>query len=113
MDRLLRGVLPQRDDLCCGHRTTRVTVPASPSTMTCWPLRSRSVAAPVPSTAGMPYSRATIELWLSGPPTSVTMPDASAKRDVQAGVVISRDQDVAVAHLTEVVGAVENARKGS
>ena len=32
------------------------------------------VATPVPSTAGMPYSRATIELWLSGPPTSVTTP---------------------------------------
>ncbi len=44
-----------------------VTVPASPSTRTSWPLASRWVATPVPSTAGMPYSRATMELWLSGP----------------------------------------------
>lgn len=36
----------------------------------------------------MPYSRATIELWLSGPPTSVTTPAAIANSGVQAGVVI-------------------------
>src|SRR3972149_6160051 len=48
----------------------------------------RRVATPVPSTAGMPYSRATIEPWLSGPPTSVTIADAIAKSGVQAGVVI-------------------------
>src|SRR3990172_10846769 len=48
----------------------------------------RRVATPVPSTAGMPYSRATIEPWLSGPRTSVTIADAIAKSGVQAGVVI-------------------------
>ena len=36
----------------------------------------------------MPYSRATMELWLSGPPTSVTTPAAMANNDVQAGVVM-------------------------
>ena len=36
----------------------------------------------------MPYSRATIELWLSGPPMSVTTAAARANNDVQAGVVM-------------------------
>ena len=36
----------------------------------------------------MPYSRATMELWLSGPPTSVTTADAMANSEVHAGVVI-------------------------
>lgn len=39
-----------------------VTTPPSPSTVMCCPLRIRWVATPVPSTAGTPYSRATIEL---------------------------------------------------
>ena len=43
-------------------------MPASPSTRILSPLAIRRVATAVPSTAGMPYSRATIELWLSGPP---------------------------------------------
>ena len=52
------------------------------------PLVIRRVATPVPSTAGMPYSRATIELWLSGPPISVTTAAARANSEVQAGVVM-------------------------
>jgi hypothetical protein len=36
----------------------------------------------------MPYSRATIELWLSGPPMSVTTAAAMANSEVQAGVVM-------------------------
>ncbi len=63
-------------------------MPASPSTRILSPLAIRRVATAVPSTAGMPYSRATIELWLSGPPMSVTTPAAMANSDVQAGVVI-------------------------
>jgi hypothetical protein len=39
----------------------------------------RRVATPVPITAGMPYSRATIEPWLSGPSMSVTTAEAIAK----------------------------------
>src|SRR5215212_7771646 len=48
----------------------------------------RLVATPVPRTAGMAYSRATMELWLKGPPTSVTTAEAMAKSDVHAGVVM-------------------------
>jgi hypothetical protein len=46
------------------------------------------VATPVPITAGMPYSRATIEPCASAPPTSVTSPTACEKSGVQAGVVV-------------------------
>jgi hypothetical protein len=42
------------------------TLPASPSIVTVCPLRMRRVATPVPMTPGMPYSRATMKLWLSG-----------------------------------------------
>lgn len=45
----------------------------------------RRVATAVPSTAGMPYSRATIEPCESGPPISVTTADAMAKSGVQVG----------------------------
>ena len=38
------------------------TLPASPSTVIICPVWMRRVAMPVPMTAGMPYSRATIEL---------------------------------------------------
>ncbi len=48
----------------------------------------RRVATPVPSTAGMPYSRATIELCDSGPPTSVTTAAAIVNSEVHAGVVM-------------------------
>src|SRR5215208_3516116 len=48
----------------------------------------RLVATPVPRTAGMAYLRATMELWLKGPPTSVTTAEAMAKSDVHAGVVM-------------------------
>ena len=36
------------------------TVPASPSNSTVWPVWIVAVARPVPTTAGMPYSRATM-----------------------------------------------------
>ena len=39
------------------------TTPASPSTVTTWPLRRRTVASPVPTTAGIPHSRATSDAW--------------------------------------------------
>src|SRR5438105_1612576 len=66
-----------------------VTTPPLPSTVMTSPLWMRCVATPVPRTAGTPYSRATIELWLSGPPTSVTTAAARANSGVQAGVVIA------------------------
>ena len=40
----------------------RMILPAVPSTVMICPVWIRCVAVPVPSTAGMPYSRATIEL---------------------------------------------------
>jgi hypothetical protein len=40
----------------------RITTPALPSTVMDWPLWILWVATPVPSTAGTPYSRATMEL---------------------------------------------------
>lgn len=63
-------------------------VPWAPSTVIVCPLVICRVALPVPSTAGMPYSRATIEPWLSGPPISVTTAEAIANSGVQAGVVM-------------------------
>jgi hypothetical protein len=65
--------------------TTR-TVPASPSTSTSWPSWSSAVAFPVPTTAGMPYSRATSAQWLRMPPVSETTAAAVAK----SGVHVSR-----------------------
>lgn len=48
------------------------TTPVDPSTSTRSPSRRRDVASPVPTTAGSPYSRATIEAWAATPPVSVT-----------------------------------------
>ena len=48
--------------------STISTRPAAPSTQTIWPSRSWVVADPVPTTAGMPYSRATIAGCDNTPP---------------------------------------------
>lgn len=47
------------------HFTHTSALPASPSTVIVCPLRMRRVATPVPITAGMPNSRATMKLRLS------------------------------------------------
>ena len=65
---------------------------------------SRCVATPVPSTAGMPYSRATMELWLSGPPTSVTTAEAIANSEVHAGVVMRATRTSPGCHQGEILG---------
>src|SRR6266702_4163226 len=62
-------------------------VPAPPSTVTTWPSCRRAVASPVPTTAGMPYSRATREACAARVPLSVTTATARANSGVQAGVV--------------------------
>jgi hypothetical protein len=49
-------------DAAGSGRAASVTVPALPSTVIVCPLRMRLVATPVAITAGMPYSRAKIEL---------------------------------------------------
>src|SRR3954468_10122137 len=47
------------------------------------------VALPAPTTAGMPYSRATTAEWLRMPPVSVTTAAATANSGVQDGAVVS------------------------
>ena len=111
--------LPACPGCCFGRRATdglddpssSVTVPASPSTWMVCPFLIRLVATPVPSTAGMPYSRATMELWLKGPPTSVTTAEARAKSGVQAGVVMPATSTL-WPHPSEVLRAAEYVRRG-
>src|SRR3954447_7626286 len=65
------------------------TVPASPSTSTMSPSAMTVVALAAPTTAGMPYSRATTAQWLRIPPVSVTTAAATAKSGVHGGAVVS------------------------
>ncbi len=51
------------------------------------PSRRRWVAWWTPTTAGMPYSRATTEPCVIIPPTSIISPPATIKSGVQAGSV--------------------------
>ena len=61
--------------------------PPVPSTRTRWPVLRRVVASWTPTTAGMPYSRATTEPWVISPPTSITSPPAARKSGVHDGSV--------------------------
>src|ERR687890_270440 len=72
-----------RAQLSFSERTR--TMPASPSTSTACPLFIVAVADPVPTTAGMRYSRATTAQWLRMPPVSVTTAAAVAKSGVHGG----------------------------
>ena len=83
-------------------------MPASPSTVICDPSAIRRVATPVPSTAGMPYSRATIELWLSGPPMSVTTAGRHGEQRGPRRGGDAGDQHVAGPHPAEVGRAAEH-----
>src|SRR3954447_14385024 len=65
------------------------TVPASPSTSTTSPSSIAVVAVPAPTTAGIPYSRATTAQWLRMPPVSVTTAAATANSGVHGGAVVS------------------------
>src|SRR3954469_3744625 len=49
----------------------------------------RMVPSPVPTTAGMPYSRATTAQWLRMPPVSDTTAAAVANRGVHGGAVVA------------------------
>ena len=60
-----------------------VTSPASPSTRTATPSPIRSVPSRVPTTPGIPYSRATIAACDSRPPLSVTRAPSRGKKDVE------------------------------
>src|SRR5258708_1060211 len=70
------------------HPST-VTSPASPSTRMRTPSAIRSVASRVPTTPGIPYSRATIAECESRPPLSVTIAPSSGRRMLNASVVDS------------------------
>jgi len=84
--------------------SSSVTVPASPSTASIMPDLIRSVATPVPITAGMPYSRATMEPCANAPPTSVTNPTAWEKSGVQAGVVVVHADGIATQNWSLIAG---------
>ena len=49
------------------------TIPTLPSTVTTWPSLSRAVASPVPTTAGIPNSRATSEACASTLPVMIRL----------------------------------------
>src|SRR6185312_854190 len=78
------------DDLSRGHDydyCRMVTTPRPPSTRIRWPSLIREVALPVPTTAGSPYSRATMAAWLIEPPMSETAPTIFWKMGAQVGLV--------------------------
>src|SRR5207245_4170183 len=63
------------------------TTPLVPSTVRRWPVLIAVVAAGTPTTAGIPYSRATIEPCDIMPPISMTTAPAVMKSGVQPGSV--------------------------
>src|SRR5664280_824698 len=65
-----------------------VTAPVEPSTRSIIPVLMILVACPVPTTAGMPYSRQTIAAWLITPPTSVTQAPILANAGAHDGEVV-------------------------
>jgi hypothetical protein len=62
-------------------------VPRSPSTRTSCPVLIRLVASPVPTTAGMPYSRATMAACDIAPPMSETAALILPNTGAQLGAV--------------------------
>src|SRR5205085_10241662 len=74
-----------RPSLGCSSRI--VTIPRPPSTRMRWPSLILVVAEPVPTTAGSPYSRATIAMWLIDPPMSLTAAPIFWKIGLQVGLV--------------------------
>ena len=62
-------------------------MPSPPSTRMRWPSLMRRVAVPVPTTAGRPYSRATMAAWLIEPPMSDTAAEILRKIGDQVGLV--------------------------
>src|SRR5262245_27890447 len=81
----------ERVDERRGHyraASTSSTVPASPLTRTRAPSANIVVASRVPTTAGIPYSRATIAACESWPPRSVTMAPRSGRTTLKEGPVV-------------------------
>ena len=67
--------------------STMRTTPRPPSTSIVWPVLIRRLALSTPTTAGMPYSRATTDPCDIAPPISITSPAAVRKSGVQPGSV--------------------------
>ena len=63
------------------------TVPVVPSIVMCVPLGMRLVASEIPTTAGIPSSRAMVAAWLVWAPTFTTTPATARNKGVQAGSV--------------------------
>ena len=86
---LVGAQLLERDRVArVGHLRSRiVTVPLSPSTRTRSPVLISFVACPVPTTAGSPYSRATIAACDIIPPMSETAAAIFGKTGPQLGAV--------------------------
>src|SRR5438445_156203 len=80
-------LLTEDDARDCAQRKTS-TVPVVPLTRTRSPVEIRSVASDVPTTAGIPNSRATTAGCDATPPASVTSPPIFVKRTTHAGFVI-------------------------
>jgi len=67
------------------------------------------VASPVPTTAGMPYSRATSEAWAARVPPSVTTRDSGGEQRCPGRCGGLGDQDLAGGELGEVGRPVDHA----
>ena len=70
-------------------RYTRPVSPSAHDTVTTSPSGTQVVASPVPTTAGMPSSRAMIDAWQVRPPRLVTIAAAVFMTGSQSGVVVS------------------------
>ena len=68
---------------------TRPESPSAHDTVTTAPSGTRVVASPVPTTAGIPSSRAMIDAWQVRPPRLVTIAAAVFMTGSQSGVVVS------------------------
>ena len=86
------GMLLCSDSSMSNSSRPSYTYPVSPSaheTVTGWPSCNSLVAARVPTTAGIPSSRAMIAAWQVRPPRLVTIADARFMIGSQSGSVMS------------------------
>ena len=86
-------------------------MPRPPSTRMRWPSLIREVAVPVPTTAGSPYSRATIAAWLIEPPMSDTAPRDLLEDRRPGRVGDLADEDVALLQARDLLDRLHDARR--
>ncbi len=85
--------------------------PRPPSTRMRWPSLIRCVAVPVPTTAGRPYSRATIAMWLIDPPMSRDR-GADLLEDRRPGRVGDlADEDIALLQPADLLDRLDHPRR--